>query len=189
MSLHKVEPQATICAGSGREALRTNLLIDGGRKEVTLRDIYKGALGRAETLDITVKLKRLSVVKATHQFPKMGGLYIAGKEQDWRSGNIVVNNADGTSFADVFVYRQDDNAENFGVLCALQAKKVERLSAEVLAQEHAKNKSALHAVLEGSMLDIQDINKVRIITILVTTADADRHFKPSTRHRFRKIAF
>ncbi|KAG0247257.1 hypothetical protein DFQ27_002320, partial [Actinomortierella ambigua] len=82
------------------EALRTNFLINGDQKEATLRNIYKGAFGRAETLDITVKLKGLSVVKAEHRFPQMGGLSADGQERDWRSGDVVVKNADGASFAD-----------------------------------------------------------------------------------------
>ncbi|KAG0058606.1 hypothetical protein BGZ92_007126, partial [Podila epicladia] len=63
------------------EALRTNLLIDDGREVATLGDIYQGALGRAETLDRTVKLKKLSVVTAAHRFPESGGLTDCEQEQ------------------------------------------------------------------------------------------------------------
>ncbi|KAG0252062.1 hypothetical protein DFQ27_008309 [Actinomortierella ambigua] len=41
-----------------------NLLIGNDREVATLRIIYKGALGRGEPLDITVKLKGLSVIEA-----------------------------------------------------------------------------------------------------------------------------
>ncbi|KAF9151751.1 hypothetical protein DFQ26_001138, partial [Actinomortierella ambigua] len=155
------------------EALRTNFLIDDGQEEATLGNIYKGAFGRAETLNITVKLKELSVVEAEHRFPQMGGLSADGQERDWRSGDVVVKNADGASFADVFVHRQGADTESLSILCALQAKKVERLSAKTLTDEHTKNKNAINAVPEGSTLDRQGIKQARIITILVTTADVD----------------
>ncbi|KAF9176222.1 hypothetical protein BGZ50_001366, partial [Haplosporangium sp. Z 11] len=81
------------------EALRTNLLIGDGREAATLGDIYPGALGRAETLVRTVKLKELSVVTAAHRFLESGGLTIVKQDQDcdWRLG-VVIKNADGAQF-------------------------------------------------------------------------------------------
>jgi hypothetical protein len=154
------------------EVLRTNVLIDNGCTEATLGNIYKGALGRAETLNVAVKLKMLSLVKAAHQFPKMGGLTVNGKELGWKSG-VVVKNADGASFANVFVYRDNADTEGPGILCALQAKNVLRLPAETFVQEHAKNTKAIVDVPEGSKLDEDGIKGVRTITVIITTADAD----------------
>ncbi|KAK3811752.1 MAG: hypothetical protein J3Q66DRAFT_390297 [Benniella sp.] len=76
------------------EVLCTNLLIAGGHQEATLGDIYKGALGQADTLGINVKLKELSFVNEKHQFP-MSVLNVAGQERDWKSG-VMVQNAAGT---------------------------------------------------------------------------------------------
>ncbi|KAF9960208.1 hypothetical protein BGZ65_012634 [Modicella reniformis] len=139
------------------EVLRTNFLIDSGCKEATLGNIYKGALGRAETLKVTVHLKELSLVKATHQFPKMGGLTVDGQERDWKS-DVVVQNAD---------------RRNPGILCALQAKKLVQLPANTLTQEHTKNTMAIVNVLEGSTLDKDGVKRARTITVIITTADAD----------------
>ncbi|KAF9555952.1 hypothetical protein EC968_008556, partial [Mortierella alpina] len=69
------------------EAIRTNLLIGNGCTEATLRSIYKGAIGRSETLNITVNLKELPVVKAAQQFPKTS-LSIVGQEQH-KIGRLV----------------------------------------------------------------------------------------------------
>ncbi|KAF9304489.1 hypothetical protein BG003_001685, partial [Podila horticola] len=129
------------------EALRTNLLIGDGRQVATLGDIYQGALGRAETLGRTVKLKKLSVVKAARRFPESEGLTVGGREQkqywepdqkrDWRS-DVVIKNADGAQFGDVCVYRESaDGGDN--ALCR------------------------------------QGIKRARTITVLITTADIMDH--------------
>ena len=46
------------------DASRTNLLIDHGVEQMTLGELYPGAFGKTETLNITVKLKKLSVRQA-----------------------------------------------------------------------------------------------------------------------------
>ncbi|KAF9967355.1 hypothetical protein BGZ73_000572 [Actinomortierella ambigua] len=154
------------------EALRTKLLIEGGCNVATLGSIYKGAVGLPETSNITVKLKELSVVTAAHRFPRRGeALVVDGQDQDWRSDSVVVKNADGVSFADVFLYRQ--STEGSDIICALQVKKVVRLSDNTLAVEHSKNKNAIKAVRNGSMLHKQEITKARVITVLITTAAVD----------------
>ncbi|KAK5809565.1 hypothetical protein F5H01DRAFT_349601 [Linnemannia elongata] len=129
------------------ETLRTNLLIGDGHVAATLGDIYKGVLGRAETLGRTVKLKKLSVITAAHRFPESGGLTVGEQEQglDWRS-DVVIKNADGAQFGDVCVYRESADSEGENLLCALQAKK-------------------LGSPLSASLLT------TLIITILISTAD------------------
>jgi len=153
------------------EVIRTNFLIGNGSQEATLKNIYKGALGRADTLNITVQLKELSLVKATNQFPK-SVLTVDGKARGWKSG-VVVKNADGASFADVFVYRENADAKSPGILCALQAKKVVKFPVNTLTQEHSKNTMAIENVPEGSLLDEDGIKRARTITVIITTADAD----------------
>ncbi|KAH7028519.1 hypothetical protein BKA57DRAFT_431333 [Linnemannia elongata] len=155
------------------EALRTNLLIGDGHVAATLGDIYKGALGRAETLGRTVKLKKLSVVTAAHRFPESGGLTVGEQEQglDWRS-DVVIKNADGAQFGDVCVYRESADSEGENLLCALQAKKLgSPLSASLLTSEHSKNVDTIGKIPGYSLLDQQGIKRALIITILISTAD------------------
>ncbi|KAF9954138.1 hypothetical protein BGZ70_010649 [Mortierella alpina] len=157
------------------EALRTNLLIDDGREEATLGDIYQGALGRAATLGHTVKLKKLSVVTAAHRFLESGGLTVGEQEQDWRSG-VVIKNADGAQFGDVCIYRESADGDGDNVLCALQAIKLGcSLSASLLASEHRKNVDTIEKIPGNSLLDQQGIKRARTITILITTADITDH--------------
>ncbi|KAG0014800.1 hypothetical protein BGZ81_000252 [Podila clonocystis] len=154
------------------ETLRTNLLIADGTETSTLGGIYKGALGRKETLDRTVKLRTLlPPVKADHWFPRTSLTIRGGQEQDWRS-NIVIMNCDGAPFADVCVYRE--SADNMGdnVLCALQAKKWEApVTPTNFNTEHDKNRTAFKKLRDGSTLGEQGIKRERVITVLVTTAD------------------
>ncbi|KAF8928707.1 hypothetical protein BGZ58_009433, partial [Dissophora ornata] len=155
------------------EALRTNLLIGGGREAATLGDIYQGALGRAETLSRIVKLKKLSVVTAAHRFSESGGLTVGEQEQgvDWRS-DVVIKNADGAQFGDVCVYRESADSQGENLLCALQAKKpASLLSASLLTSEHRKNLDTIGKIPGYSLLDRQEIKRARIVTILITTAD------------------
>ncbi|KAF9536366.1 hypothetical protein EC957_011236, partial [Mortierella hygrophila] len=153
------------------EAFRTNLLVDGGRETATLGEIYQGALGRKETLNRTVQLKKLSVVKAAHRFPEWGGLAVGEQDLDWRSG-VVIKNADGAQFGDVCVYRESADGEGDNLLCALQAKKLGTpLSATLLTIEHRKNTHTIEEIAPHSLLDQQGIKQTRTITILISTAD------------------
>ncbi|KAG0276644.1 hypothetical protein BGZ95_007257 [Linnemannia exigua] len=155
------------------EVLRTNLLIDAGRESATLRDIYQGAIGRSETLDRIVKLKKLSVVEADHRFPTSGRLTVKGQEHNWRSG-LVIKNADGTEFGDVCVYREDADGNN--IICSLQTKKLKDvLSATTLQKEHNKNIESIKKLPNGSILEQDGIKRAHTITVLITTADFTDH--------------
>ncbi|KAF9377280.1 hypothetical protein BGX21_003222 [Mortierella sp. AD011] len=155
------------------EALRTNLLIDGGRNTATLGDIYQGAIGNAKTLGRTVILKKLSVVDAAHRFPESGPLRFGTPERDadWMSG-VVIKNAAGAQFGDVCVYRERADEESDDVLCALQAKKLGSvLSASTLQKEHSKNISTIKSIPKGSILEVDGIKRACTVTILISTAD------------------
>ncbi|KAI8348356.1 hypothetical protein B0O80DRAFT_514604 [Mortierella sp. GBAus27b] len=92
-----------------------------------------------------------------------------------QSRHHIGHNAPGASFADDFVYRENADAKSPGILCALQAKKVAKLPAHALAEEHTKNKTAIKNVPKASKLDKDGgIKGVRAITILITTADAEQ---------------
>ncbi|KAG0332554.1 hypothetical protein BG000_009916, partial [Podila horticola] len=87
------------------EALRTNLLL-GDHETATLGDIYRGAMGRSETLGRIVKLKELSVVTIAHRFPDSGRPTVGGKQLDWRSGKVL-KNAAGAPFAEDGIKKVD----------------------------------------------------------------------------------
>ncbi|KAG0318650.1 hypothetical protein BG000_004105 [Podila horticola] len=146
------------------ETLRTNLLIADARDTSTLKDIYRGALGREETLNRTVKLRKLSSpVEADHWFPRTK-LTVGGKERDWRS-NIVIKNCAGAPFADVCVYREHVEQNGDNVLCALQAKKrTVRVTQQTLKDEHNKNKAGFNSLQGLSTLGEQSIKRERAIT-------------------------
>ncbi|KAF9079916.1 hypothetical protein BGX23_002984, partial [Mortierella sp. AD031] len=153
------------------EALRTNLLIGGGREAATLGEIYQGAIGRAETLGRIVKLRKLLVVKAARRFPESGGLTVGEQERDWRSG-LVIKNADGAQFGDICVYREKADGNNDNILCALQAKKLgSPLSATTIQSEHDKNTRTIGQLPDGSILEQEGIKRAHAITVLITTAD------------------
>ncbi|KAF8926189.1 hypothetical protein BGZ47_002857, partial [Haplosporangium gracile] len=156
------------------EALRTNLHIGGGRKAATLREIYQGAIGRAETLGRIVKLKGLSVVTAAHRFPESGGLSVGEQGPGWRFG-IVIKNADSAQFGGICVYREKvdgNNDDNDNILCALQAKKLgSPLSAATIQSEHDKNARTIRKSPDGSILEQEGIKRARIITVIITAAD------------------
>lgn len=153
------------------EALRTNLLIGDDRETATLGDIYQEALGRPTTLNHTVKLKKLSAVKATRRFPESGGLKVDEQERDWRS-DLAFKNAAGARFADVCVYREHVGRNGSDILCALQVKKLQKpLSASLLTSEHKKNMDTIGEIPNLSPLAKQGIKRTRIITVLITTAD------------------
>ncbi|KAF9537361.1 hypothetical protein EC957_008401 [Mortierella hygrophila] len=167
------------------EALRTNLLIADGREAATLGEIYQGAVGRAETLGLIVKLKKLSVITAAHRLPESGRLMVGKQEQDWRSGiltignreqdwrsSIVIKNADGTQFGDVCVYREKADGNDEDIICALQTRKLEsEISAAAIQSDHDKNTRAIEMIPDGSVLEQERIKRARTITILITTAD------------------
>ncbi|KAG0337508.1 hypothetical protein BG000_005333 [Podila horticola] len=153
------------------EALRTNLLIGDDREAATLGEIYQGAVGRRTTTSRTVKLKKLTAVKARRRFPESGGLKVDEQERDWRS-DVAFKNAAGARFADVCVYRERASKNGSDILCALQAKKLEKsLSASLLTSEHKKNTSTIGEIQAGSPLGKQGITRARTITVLITTAD------------------
>lgn len=142
------------------EALRTDLLIAGGRTTISLGDLYQGALGRQETLDLTVTLETLSVVTSVHRFPEKGGQMVSDQEQeqeqerDWKSG-IVFKNAAGAQFGDVCVYRQSATGNGNGILCALQAKKWKSsITAKRIEDEHTKNTNTIKDTPTGGIVDL-----------------------------------
>src|SRR6266498_4903100 len=46
------------------ESFRNNLFFDTGTKETTLRELYRGAIGKKSVLDIKVRFKKLDVCDA-----------------------------------------------------------------------------------------------------------------------------
>ncbi|KAF9113010.1 hypothetical protein BGX27_002362 [Mortierella sp. AM989] len=109
------------------EVYPTNALVSLGKETVTLRGLYRGALGSEVTLNRTVKLRYLRLVEPPHQFPCS-----PLTDMDWRSP-VVIKNAESASFADVFVYREGAGEESDNILCALQPKKLKApVSAKLL---------------------------------------------------------
>jgi len=160
------------------EALRTNLLLYD-RKAATLGDIYRGAMGRPETLGRIVKLKELSFVTLKHIFPESGRPTTDdAQELNWRSSKVLIN-ATGASFADVCVCREcSDGNDGKGakILCGLQTRK--SIVLKTIEDEQKKNLLAIKNVPAGSLLVHDDIKNTEVITILVTTADvSDDTFK------------
>ncbi|KAG0236962.1 hypothetical protein BGW42_002175 [Actinomortierella wolfii] len=100
-------------------------------------------------------------------------LLIDGGRNEIGSQELSLRIADGASFANVFVYRESCDSKSPSILCALQAKRVERLSVDTLIREHTKNKNAIQAVPEGFTLAHQGIKLARNITVLITAADAE----------------
>ncbi|RUS20260.1 hypothetical protein BC937DRAFT_95587 [Endogone sp. FLAS-F59071] len=83
------------------DAFRTNLLIDYGEEQTTLSKLYPGALGRPETKNIVVKLKKLSVFHAQGRFPITSSIdkYNA-KEIEWKKLGVSVINGQSVQFGD-----------------------------------------------------------------------------------------
>ncbi|KAI1290658.1 hypothetical protein EDD11_009120 [Mortierella claussenii] len=166
------------------EALRTELLIAGGRTTITLGDLYKGALGRQETLELTVTLEKLSVITSVHRFPESGTLTVTcqgqgqGQKRDWKSG-VVIKNAAGAQFGDVCVYRQSTTGNGNGILCALQTKKRKSaITVKRIVEEHTKNTKTINITPAGGVVDRQGIKNMRLVTVLITTENmTDDAFK------------
>jgi hypothetical protein len=159
------------------EAFRTNLFISMGTSSTTISNFYRNAHGPQDTLQRPILLKKIDRVwKALNRFPD---LPLVDKEDssssaDWRSEFVVVN-AKGAQFADSFVYRPCDAADDKGILFALQSKLYENtpFPINLIKKEHEKNKKAIAAVPTGSILDKQGIKRARCITVIITTAKID----------------
>ncbi|KAK3817757.1 MAG: hypothetical protein J3Q66DRAFT_190071 [Benniella sp.] len=155
------------------EVFRTNLIIGGGSKTASLKEIYQGAFGRTETLDRTVNLRELTHVKADHRFPENGPLVVKKEAKAWDS-NMVIENAAGAKFGDVCVCRTGAGAGSDKILFALQAKKLaddETVSFNLIQEEHRKNLATIGSVPPGSILNQQGIRDAKVITVVITTAD------------------
>ncbi|CAG8650665.1 394_t:CDS:2 [Paraglomus brasilianum] len=81
---------------------RTEIITELGQVEMTLGEFFHGAYGQLETLKLPIRLRKLQLIHAEHRFP-VHPLTIDAEKVDWRHGLVVVN-ADGASFADIFFY-------------------------------------------------------------------------------------
>lgn len=92
---------------ANHEAFRNNLFIERGIQKLTLRELYRGAYGKNNTLDIIVKLKKLNVCQANEQFPSLKLTKKADNQAiDWEKGDVVVVNGMSAPFGDSFVVRE-----------------------------------------------------------------------------------
>ncbi|KAG0208983.1 hypothetical protein B0O80DRAFT_496941 [Mortierella sp. GBAus27b] len=155
------------------EVFRTGLIIGGGSKTASLKEIYQGAFGRTKTLDRTVNLRELTHVQADYRFPEGGPLVVKGKEKAWDL-NMVIENAAGAQFGDVCVCRTGTGAGSDKILFALQAKMLaddKTVSINLIQEEHDKNLATIGSVPLGSTLHQQGIQDAKVITVVITTAD------------------
>ncbi|GJJ68147.1 hypothetical protein EMPS_00493 [Entomortierella parvispora] len=94
------------------DAFRNNLLIDLGQQTARLSDLYPGAFGTQSTLDLELKLKRLSVSEAKEQYPSETLTdRITAKNIDWKSGDNVIVNGKSAPWGDAFIVRETSQGQ------------------------------------------------------------------------------
>ncbi|CAG8787449.1 31552_t:CDS:2, partial [Gigaspora margarita] len=120
------------------EAFRNNVLIELGKEVQLLREIYHGAYGHKDTLELHIKLRLLTVHRAKEQFSclKLSDL-TNFNNIDWRSNNIIINGW-AAPFADCFRH---------------------------ILVEHEKNKKVFENAQEPLKLELKTY---RLITVIFT---------------------
>ncbi|RUS14602.1 hypothetical protein BC937DRAFT_93572 [Endogone sp. FLAS-F59071] len=151
------------------EVFRTNLLFDLGMKEITLETLYRGAIGKPETLNIVVKLEKLEEVCAIReQFPvaKMRRLSDFSPVE---FGSKIFLNGRSAPFGDYFGLREALNIEQKNVMIISQQKwdyDSAMITLNDIVTECNKNRKAIENAKDELRTTLKEC---RPITIIFTT--------------------
>ncbi|KAG0045713.1 hypothetical protein BGZ83_009041 [Gryganskiella cystojenkinii] len=152
------------------EVFRNNLLINLGRQTAHLSELYPGAFGTPNTLDLEVKLERLSVRQAKEQFPSRTLTdRITAESIPWEHGKDVIVNDKSAAWGDAFVARETTQGDK---IVNIHQDKFYYNSAEFtldhLSDEHQKNLDGSNSAKLNLKLR-KTLASYRHITIIFTT--------------------
>ncbi|CAJ0752763.1 19615_t:CDS:2, partial [Entrophospora sp. SA101] len=154
------------------EAFHNNVLIELGKEVQSLREIYRGAYGHKNTLELRIKLRPLTVRRIREQFPclKLSDS-IDFNEVDWKSNSIIINGW-AAPFADCFRCEITDD-EHFLFICSQQKWKTNTICIEDILAEHEKNIKAFGKAQEPLR---SEFKKYRLITVVFTNQPFSGNF-------------
>ncbi|KAG0050077.1 hypothetical protein BGZ83_005162 [Gryganskiella cystojenkinii] len=124
------------------QVFRNNLLIDLGHQTANLSELYPSAFGTPNTLNLEVKLERLSVRQAKEQFPSrtLNDRTTAEAIEYGKFGKNATVNGKSAACGDAFVVRETTQGDK---IINIHQDKFEYNSAEFtpdhLSDEHQKN--------------------------------------------------
>ncbi|GJJ68032.1 hypothetical protein EMPS_00378 [Entomortierella parvispora] len=149
------------------EVFRSNLLLDLGHQTANLSELYSGAFGTQATIDLEVKLRRLSVREAKEQFPCQT-LTDRGTAQPihWERGDNVIVNGKSDACGGVFIVRETVQGNMI-----IDSNLVE-FTPDNLLVEHRKNLDSSGRVNLNPVFRLS-LKPYRHITLVFTTQPFD----------------
>ncbi|CAG8476378.1 14477_t:CDS:2 [Dentiscutata erythropus] len=140
--LHIIQEWEQSVANYG--AFRTNLFIKRGMQTLRLQELYRGAYGKNSTLDIVVRLKKLSVCQASEQFLSKLTKETDTQIIDWKDGNVLFINCKSGQFGDSFVVREVVDGSKLLII-------------EQECWDYNSQEFTLYQVLEKSIKNIENV--------------------------------
>lgn len=122
------------------EAFQNNIMVNLGKKEISLKELYRGAIGKDSILNTQIKLKKLDICMARSQFPKTFLLRNSDNKTVKSLDGLVVINGKSAQFADVFSERQTSNGED--IITEKWYTTSKNLTIDDIEKEHNKNNNA-----------------------------------------------
>ena len=144
------------------EVFRNNIMVNLGKKEISLKEFYCRAIGKDSILNTQIKLKKLDISKNLSINALMDS---KNKKVESLDGLVVINGKSAQS-ADVFSECQTLNGED--IIMGLQEKwytTSKDLTIDDIMKEHNKNKNA--SKLANKKLKIK-LENTHIVTVIFT---------------------
>ncbi|GET04772.1 hypothetical protein GLOIN_2v1878909 [Rhizophagus clarus] len=154
------------------EIFRNNLLFElEQHKEgiVSLKEFYRGAIGKASVLNIRVRLEKLELCEAKNQFPKTGFPRNCDNNKVMDLDGLVIINDRSAPFGDVVLLRKKI-PEDRNLLIAHQQKwytTSRTLTIDDAVEECKKNQNAYKDVLEKPYLrPYMRIDHIKVLLVI-----------------------
>ncbi|PKY30519.1 hypothetical protein RhiirB3_447640 [Rhizophagus irregularis] len=175
------------------ETFRTNLAIEMGITDMTLGQLYPGAYGSDDYLQlIHINLKKLSICEANEQFPATKKLTSKPDKKpiDLESGDVIVLNGASSKFSDsIILVRMNGIKYLFMLQCKWDYGSRDMTEKEAVDDEDIKNLDALISnvknMYEGYELitvifttQPYDGLKEKTGVLIVSKDNFDKHFGP-----------
>jgi adenylate cyclase class IV len=145
------------------------MIVNLDKREISLKELYRGAIGKDSVLNTQIKLKKLDIYIAKSQFPKTFPLKKLDNKTVKNMDGLVVINGKSSQFADVFTMRQTSNGEE-DIIIGLQEKwytTSKNLAISDIKKEHDKNKNAFNLANNEDLKN--KLENTRIVTVMFTS--------------------
>ncbi|CAB4420607.1 unnamed protein product [Rhizophagus irregularis] len=153
------------------EVFRNNLFakLKKYKEGISLKEFYRGAVGKDSVLEIKMGLKKLDLCEAKNQFPKTGLPINRLNNKVMDLDGFVILNGHSAPFADVFLLRKTI-PESRNLLIAFQQKwyiTSQKFTIDDAVTECNKNKNAYKDVEDYDLRKF--LEESRIVTVIFTS--------------------